>query len=196
MVNVKGVRNMVWVYNPSTDDVNGWDPGDSYYDVLGIDIYNRSGDNSSNAASFDGLKAKNKGKKILALTENGPIPDVAKMHEDVSVWSWWMPWYHTWNSKFIDQTPDAVWKSNMEDDRILTLDKMPGWDKYTPKTPVDTSTTRLVKVPQFYGTATTVGIFDMNGHYVGLTTQGLPQGRYIVRQRIQGRNLNAVYIKK
>ena len=82
------------------------------------------------------------------------------------------------------------------DDRILTLDKMPGWDKYTPKTPVDTSTTRLVKVPQFYGTATTVGIFDMNGHYVGLTTQGLPQGRYIVRQRIQGRNLNAVYIKK
>ena len=81
MVNVKGVRNMVWVYNPSTDDVNGWDPGDSYYDVLGIDIYNKSGDNSSNAASFDGLKAKNRGKKILALTENGPIPDVAKMHE-------------------------------------------------------------------------------------------------------------------
>ncbi|SHL81755.1 Carbohydrate binding module (family 35) [Fibrobacter sp. UWT2] len=194
MVNVKGVRNMVWVYNPSTDDVNGWDPGDSYYDVLGIDIYNRSGDNSSNAASFDGLKAKNKGKKILALTENGPIPDVAKMHEDVSVWSWWMPWYHTWNSKFIDQTPDAVWKSNMEDDRILTLDKMPGWDKYKPNQ--DTSTTRLAKVSPFYGPATTIGIFDMNGHYVGLTTQGLPQGRYIVRQRIQGRNLNAVYIKK
>ena len=194
MVNVKGVRNMVWVYNPSTDDVNGWDPGDSYYDVLGIDIYNRSGDNSSNAASFDGLKAKNKGKKILALTENGPIPDVAKMHEDVSVWSWWMPWYHTWNSKFIDQTPDAVWKSNMEDDRILTLDKMPGWDKYAPNQ--DTSTTRLAKVSPFYGPATTIGIFDMNGHYVGLTTQGLPQGRYIVRQRIQGRRLNAAYIKK
>ena len=71
---------------------------------------------------------------------------------------------------------------------------MPCWDKYKPNQ--DTSTTRLAKASPFYGTATTVGIFDMNGHYVGLTTQGLPQGRYIVRQRIQGRNKNAVYIKK
>lgn len=194
MVKVKGVKNMIWVFNPEGSTVTSWDPGSEYYDVLGIDIYNRSGDNSSNAASFDGLKAKNKGKKILALTENGPIPDVAKMHEDVSVWSWWMPWYHTWNSKFIDQTPDAVWKSNMEDERVISLEDMPGWDQYKPNQ--DTSTTRLAKVSPFYGPATTIGIFDMNGHYVGLTTQGLPQGRYIVRQRIQGRNLNAVYIKK
>ena len=82
----------------------------------------------------------------------------------------------------------------MEDDRILTLDKMPGWDQYKPKQ--DTSTTRLAKVSPFYGAAETIGIFDMNGHYVGISTQGLPQGRYIVRQRIHGRNLNAVYIKK
>ena len=105
-----------------------------------------------------------------------------------------MPWYHTWNSKFIDQTPDAVWKSNMDDERVLSLEDMPGWDKYKPNQ--DTSTTRLAKASPFYGPATTIGIFDMNGHYVGLTMQGLPQGRYIVRQRIQGRNLNAVYIKK
>lgn len=194
MVKVKGVKNMIWVFNPEGSTVTSWDPGSEYYDVLSIDIYNSANDHSSNASSFDKFKSASNGMKILALSENGPIPDVNNMHTDEAVWSWWMPWYSTWNGTWPGQTKDAVWKSNMDDERILSLEDMPGWEKYKPNQ--DTSTTRLAKVSPFYGPATTIGIFDMNGHYVGLTTQGLPQGRYIVRQRIQGRNLNAVYIKK
>ncbi|MBR4680977.1 MAG: beta-mannosidase [Fibrobacter sp.] len=194
MVKVKGVKNMIWVFNPEGSTVTTWDPGSEYYDVLSIDIYNKDNDHSSNASSFDKFKNASNSTKILALSENGPIPDVNNMHTDEAVWSWWMPWYSTWSGTWPSQTKDAVWKSNMDDERILSLEDMPGWDKYKPNQ--DTSTTRLAKVSPFYGPATTIGIFDMNGHYVGLTTQGLPQGRYIVRQRIQGRNLNAVYIKK
>ena len=194
MVKVKGVKNMIWVFNPEGSTVTSWDPGSEYYDVLSIDIYNNENDHSSNASAFDKFKSASNGTKILALSENGPIPDVNNMHTDEAVWSWWMPWYSTWSGTWPGQTKDAVWKSNMDDERILSLEDMPGWDKYKPNQ--DTSTTRLAKVSPFYGPATTIGIFDMNGHYVGLTTQGLPQGRYIVRQRIQGRNLNAVYIKK
>ena len=105
-----------------------------------------------------------------------------------------MPWYSTWSGTWPSQTKDAVWKSNMDDERILSLEDMPGWDKYKPKQ--DTSTTRIAKVSKFYGSATTVGVFDINGHYVGLSTQGLPQGRYIVRQKIQGRTASTLYIKK
>ncbi|WP_163436578.1 glycosyl hydrolase [Fibrobacter succinogenes] len=194
MVKVKGVKNMIWVFNPEGSTVTSWDPGSEYYDVLSIDIYNKDNDHSSNASAFDKFKNASNSTKILALSENGPIPDVNNMHTDEAVWSWWMPWYSTWSGTWPSQTKDAVWKSNMDDERILSLEDMPGWDKYKPNQ--DTSTTRLAKVSPFYGPATTIGIFDMNGHYVGISTQGLPQGRYIVRQRIQGRRLNAVYIKK
>ncbi len=194
MVKVKGVKNMIWVFNPEGSTVTTWDPGSEYYDVLSIDIYNKDNDHSSNASSFDKFKNASNSTKILALSENGPIPDVNNMHTDEAVWSWWMPWYSTWSGTWPGQTKDAVWKSNMGDERVISLEDMPGWDKYKPNQ--DTSTTRLAKVSPFYGPATTIGIFDMNGHYVGISTQGLPQGRYIVRQKIQGRNLNAVYIKK
>ena len=194
MVKVKGVKNMIWVFNPEGSTVTSWDPGSEYYDVLSIDIYNNANDHSSNASSFDKFKNASNGTKILALSENGPIPDVNNMHTDEAVWSWWMPWYSTWSGTWPGQTKDAVWKSNMDDERVISLKDMPGWDQYKPKQ--DTSTTRLAKVSPFYGAAETIGIFDMNGHYVGISTQGLPQGRYIVRQKIQGRNLNAVYIKK
>ena len=203
MVKVKGVKNMIWVFNPEGSTVTSWDPGSEYYDVLSIDIYNSANDHSSNASAFDKFKSASKGTKILALSENGPIPDVNNMHTDEAVWSWWMPWYSTWSGTWPGQTKDAVWKSNMDDERVLSLEDMPGWDKYTANvppdttiTPPDTGTIRIATAPRLLGTATTIGIFDMNGHYMGLTTQGLPQGRYVIRKQVQGRTVNTVYLKK
>lgn len=196
MVKVKGVKNMIWVFNPEGSTVTTWDPGSEYYDILSIDIYNSANDHSSNASAFDKFKSASKGTKILALSENEPIPDVNNMHTDEAVWSWWMPWYSTWSGSWPGQTKDAVWKSNMDDKRIISLEDMPGWDKYTAIVPPDTGTTRLVKAPLFHGTATIIGIFDMNGHYMGLTTQGLPQGRYVIRKQVQGHTMNTVYLKK
>lgn len=69
----------------------------------------------------------------------------------------------------------------------------------------DASTTVFSAVPGLPGTANasrlfeksvTVGVFDMNGHYAGLSTQGLPQGLYIVRQKVQGRAVNRMFVKK
>ena len=54
----------------------------------------------------------------------------------------------------------------------------------------DSSITRLADKYRLRADAVTVGIFDMNGHYMGVTTRGLPQGRYIVRQKVNGRILN------
>ncbi len=203
MVKVKGVKNMIWVFNPEGSTVTTWDPGSEYYDVLSIDIYNSANDHSSNASAFDKFKSASNGTKILALSENGPIPDVNNMHTDEAVWSWWMPWYSTWSGTWPGQTKDAVWKSNMDDERVLSLEDMPGWGNYTANTnpdttvtPPDSGTTRIATAPRLLGTATTIGIFDMNGHYVGLTTQGLPQGRYVIRKQVQGHVVNTVYLKK
>lgn len=224
MVKEKGVKNMIWVYNPEGSSVTDWDPGSEYYDVISIDIYNNDNDHSSNSGAFEKYKTASKSAKIIALSENGPIPDVNNMHNDGAVWSWWMPWYSTWSGKWPSQTSDAVWKTNMEDERIISLDDMPGWDKYTANispdttvTPPDTTVTQpdttitspdttvtapdsgkthLATAPRRLGTATTIGIFDMNGHFMGKSVNALPQGRYVVRSQIQGSTVNTLYIKK
>ena len=84
----------------------------------------------------------------------------------------------------------------MNDERIITLEDMPGWDKYTAIIKPDTSTTSIATTPRMAETATTVGIFDMNGHYLGISMRELPQGHYVVRRKIQGHIVNTVYLKK
>ncbi len=131
MVNVKGVHNVIWAWNAGDNDAD-WNPGEDYYDVVSADIYNNDFDYSSNYASFDKLKSLTGGKKIIALSENGPIPDIDKEFDEDAVWSWWMPWYQTWNGKFVDKTSNAEWKKCMNDPRVITLeDRSAGWASYT-----------------------------------------------------------------
>ena len=59
----------------------------------------------------------------------------------------------------------------------------------------DSITTSLTENFRLRGNSKSMKIFDMNGNYMGTSTQNLPQGRYIVLQKIQGRTVNVVYIK-
>ena len=130
MVKTKGVHNVIWVWNADKNKQD-WDPGLNYYDVVSADIYNKAEDYSSNYVMFDKLKALTGGKKIVALSENGPIPDIDAMFEDEAVWSWWMPWYQTWGGNFLDQTTNKELTKIMSDTRTIGLSDMPGWDHYT-----------------------------------------------------------------
>lgn len=127
MVNVKGVHNVLWVWNPATVDDAAWNPGAEYYDVIAVDIYNNDFDYSSNASHFDKLKKLSEGKKLIALSENGPIPDVDKTFDEEAVWSWWMPWYQTWGGNFVSKTSNEEWQKVMDDARIITLEDLQEW---------------------------------------------------------------------
>lgn len=130
-MNAKGVKNLVWVWNPEYATDTDWNPGKSYYDIISLDIY-EAYDYSSKFLSARTDLEKNFGlDKIFAISENGPIPDLSVMAENNSRWSWWMPWYQTWNGNFLNQTVSAVWKANMESPCTITLSEMPGWDNYT-----------------------------------------------------------------
>jgi beta-mannanase len=131
MVFTNGVNNLIWVFNPKDAATMSWTPGETYYDVLSVDIYNNANDHQSNSSAFIDLTNKAGTNKILSLSENGPIPDVDKMYEDGATWSWWMPWYDSWSAGYISQTSADVWAKNLADDRIITLDEMPGWDNYS-----------------------------------------------------------------
>lgn len=198
MVKVKGVKNMIWVYNPEGSTVTSWDPGQEYYDIISIDIYNDGNDHSSNASAFDKFKSASNASKIIALTENGPIPDVNNMHTDEAVWSWWMPWYGSWGGKWPGQTSNAVWKSNMEDDRVISLEDMPGWANYTQPTPIEPidpaePSAILTKQPISSGSETNIRIYDFSGKYLGGKDikQSLPRGRYIIKSE----RLRKIFLK-
>lgn len=136
MVNVKGVKNLIWVWNLEKDPTQGyayneaWYPGDQYIDVIGVDIYNGANNTQSNINTWNTIISKMGSDKILALTENGPIVDPAEAQKNGDIWSWWMPWYNSWSGGFIDQTSASLWKSAMSSDLIITLDEMPGWGTY------------------------------------------------------------------
>ena len=140
MVNTNGLKNLIWVWNIERDPAIGYDykalngswyPGDEYVDIIGVDIYNSAFDYNSNVNSYNKIVSEMGTNKIIALTENGPIVTPDNMEKDNAVWSWWMPWYESWSGGYVSQTSEEVWKATMADERIITLDEMPGWGTYT-----------------------------------------------------------------
>ncbi len=130
MVDVDGVKNLVWVWNPQFATDAAWNPGAGRYDVISMDIYEAYDYTTKFVAGHKALTTNFGTDKIFAVSENGSIPDASTMKKNGTVWSWWMPWYQSWSGKFLNQTVDAVWKANMEDPCTITLDKMPGWAGY------------------------------------------------------------------
>ena len=131
MVNVKGVNNLVWVWNPEYSSDTDWNPGASKYDVISLDIYEAWDYSTKYTKAYSELTTNFGSDKILAVSENGSIPDISVMKSNNIAWSWWMPWYQTWNGLFLDQTVDAVWKANLESACTINLESMPGWENYT-----------------------------------------------------------------
>ena len=162
MVNVKGVYNVIWVWNPCNVDDADWNPGDDCYDVVSIDIYNDTYDYFSNYVAFDKLKTLTAGKKIIALSENGPIPDIDREFAEEAVWSWWMPWYQSWGGNFVDKTSKEEWTKCMNDDRVVTLEDLSaGWG----------TVTSILTPKNFVPTSS--GIFTLDGRQVKQPRRGI-----------------------
>lgn len=137
MVNVNGNKNLIWVWNINTDPkfgydysaLNGaWYPGAEYVDIVAVDIYDPLNNHNSASNYWNKIISEVGTDKMIALSENGAIPDIDSVAEDKSYWSYWMTWSQTWNGSFLDKTTDNMWKRNLDDERIIALDNMPGWD--------------------------------------------------------------------
>lgn len=85
------LHNLIWVYTGTTPE---WYPGDAYVDIVGIDSY--PADTSDPLSSdWEALLKRYDGKKLLALTEFGGIPDVAKMQRYGVRWAYFVSWAGT-----------------------------------------------------------------------------------------------------
>ncbi|WP_461055848.1 glycosyl hydrolase [Spirosoma arcticum] len=121
MTNYHQLHNLIWVYT-STDTFNAdWYPGDEYVDMVGMDIYASASSNmSSNWAS---AQAQLNGKKLVALSETGNPPNMAKVRGFATWWSW----FSTWTGDYIRNQPVDALTALFNDADVITRDELPNW---------------------------------------------------------------------
>jgi mannan endo-1,4-beta-mannosidase len=227
MVKTNGLNNLIWVWNINTDPQYGYDysalnaswyPGDEYVDIVAVDIYDPLNDHNSGANYYNKIVSDVGTNKMIALSENGAIPDVDSIAEDKANWSYWMTWSQTWSGNFLEKTPTDMWKKNLDDKRIIALDNMPGWDKVTvhnsvQKRPFKISNNinlsisgKSLSLSTNQNGRTTVTVFDLTGHRVAtllqgnisagthsLSLQSLAAGNYIVKASVGHHNTMQVF---
>lgn len=135
LTNYHGLNNLIWVWNAQNVS---WYPGDEYVDIIGYDIYAEEHNSSSQKETFDYIRGATSTKKIIALTENGVIPDPDACMSEGARWSWFATWVGEFTLKdaqISDQyTTLEMWNKVYSHDRVLTLSELPDWRSY----PLDT----------------------------------------------------------
>ncbi len=128
LVNHHELNNLIWVWTSSASSAAlDWYPGDAYVDVIGADIYLPAGTYSSSFLMFDNLAAIFEGKKIITLSENGPIPDPERLFLEGAAWNW----FGTWSGDFItDGVSNSPSHINMvyNHEYVITLDELDNID--------------------------------------------------------------------
>lgn len=89
LTQVHHLHNLVWVYSSGTKPE--WYPGDQYVDVVGVDSY-PSDVSDPLSSTWDTLLTQYGGRKLLALTEFGGVPDIAKMRRYGVRWAYFVSW--------------------------------------------------------------------------------------------------------
>jgi mannan endo-1,4-beta-mannosidase len=125
------LNNLIWVWTSTgTPDALNWYPGDAYVDIVGADIYLPAGNYGSNFITFDNMAALYAGKKIVTLSENGPIPDPESLFSDVAAWSWFCTWSGDFILNGVLNTPAHI-NAVYNHEYVITLDEIDNIDAIT-----------------------------------------------------------------
>jgi mannan endo-1,4-beta-mannosidase len=93
-------------------------------DILSMDIYPVNGDFSSQVVSFNQLKSYFEGRKLIALSENGSIPNPDNLVKDKAGWLWFMSLYGDY-TRSASINPVSHWQKIGNHDYVITWDEMP-----------------------------------------------------------------------
>lgn len=87
--NYHQLHNLIWVWSTPEAD---WYPGNDKVDIIGYDSYPGVYNYGNQKFIFDELFNLTRGEKLIALTENGPIPDPDECLEGDAPWLYFMSW--------------------------------------------------------------------------------------------------------
>jgi len=124
LVHHHGLHNLIWVYTHEPGAAE-WYPGDAYVDIVGRDVYADDPD-ALMRSDWDELQTLFGGRKLVALTETGTLPDV----EVITDYGIWWSWFSIWTDPFLrDVDPDRLTRV-YHSERVLTRDELPDWRSY------------------------------------------------------------------
>jgi mannan endo-1,4-beta-mannosidase len=135
LTNVDGLHNLIWEYTSSSADqgFRDWYPGDDVVDIVGADVYTDA--SSSMSGPWNDLLDEYDGKKMIALSESGTLPDASVMRQRDIGWSYFSPW----NGSYMDNLTATQLQSTLNDPDVVTLNKLPllPWANTAPVLPGD-----------------------------------------------------------
>ncbi|SFT26902.1 glycosyl hydrolase [Paenibacillus sp. BC26] len=123
LTNLHELHNLIWVWN---SHVQEWYPGDDETDIDSCDIYAPSANYGPLRKPFEQVDALAGGRKLIALGENGSIPDPDQLIASRTPWLWYM----TWGEGFVidgKSTSDEQLKKVYHHPSCITLDRLPNW---------------------------------------------------------------------
>lgn len=128
LVHHHGLHHLIWVYTHEPG-AEAWYPGDAYVDVVSRDVYA-----SDSAATMRGewgeLQELFGGRKLVALSESGTLPDPA-VYTDYGVWwSWfslWSDWPDDGRLEYTRALEPAYLTQVFASEHVLTRDELPDW---------------------------------------------------------------------
>jgi hypothetical protein len=124
LVNHHALNNLIWVWtstgNPEALD---WFPGDDYVDIIGADIYLPAGTYSSSFITFDNIARLYEGGKIIALSENGPMPDPENLFNEAAAWNWFCTWSGNFITDGVSNTESHMGKV-FNHEYVITMDEI------------------------------------------------------------------------
>ncbi len=88
LTNHHGLDNLVWVL---TSEDPAWYPGDDVVDIIGVDAYPTDRSDTL-SARWSPLLERFDGRKPLALTEFGGVPDIDAMKQVGVTWAYFFSW--------------------------------------------------------------------------------------------------------
>ena len=89
MTNYHKLNNLIWIWSSSEA---AWYPGNDSIDIVGYDSYPGAYSYDPQKSSFDILYNMVNGEKLIAMSENGPIPDPDQCLASDAPWSYFMSW--------------------------------------------------------------------------------------------------------
>jgi hypothetical protein len=125
------LNNLIWIFSPGAEtDLADWYPGDAFVDIIGQDHYPMDGNHDAAKDVFDELTKMTGGKKLIALGENGPIPDPALMQKDKAGWLF----FTTWSGGILfDKTTPEQLRAYYNNPYAVTLTDLPDLKNYPTK---------------------------------------------------------------
>jgi mannan endo-1,4-beta-mannosidase len=121
LTNHHGLHNLVWEFTSSAAEGNhlAWYPGDDVVDMIGLDIY--TDPSSSMSGQWYDVLAHYNGRKMIALSESGTLPNAELMEQYGIAWSY----FSLWKDGFLDDFTAAQVQALLNDDDIITLNELP-----------------------------------------------------------------------